>query len=440
MKRLDSRPFRLGFSSFVLFTSLAGDFWRNWLGWYSFAAIVVAVAIVSLLVILHHRRDFDMRGLPYSLLGFLALAALSLVWSSYQLSSALGIAAQLITTAAAVAVAVLLSRDDLLAVLSWVLRTILALSYTFEFVVAAFVRHPVLPVWADPKDWEPIPKVLYWSRALLFDGAKIQGIVGNSSLLAMIALLAVIVCSIQLGARRVGPVRGWLWIAVALVTLGITRSATVYVALFVVIVVAGIAALARTARTPKLRAIVYGAIATGLVALISFVALCNSSLLRLLGKSSDLTGRSGIWDAVVGLAQQRPAFGWGWVSYWTPWVEPFSGLVVRNGVQVTHAHNAWLDVWLQVGIVGVVLFALLVAGALMRSWLIALDADRDTHAWTAALPLLVLTAQAVQSLSESRLLVEGGWVLLVLMACTTKWSMLRSGAPTSFVRPAAAVP
>ena len=77
-----------------------------------------------------------------------------------------------------------------------------------------------------------------------------------------------------------------------------------------------------------------------------------NALLGLFGKSDDLTGRLDIWNAVIGLAAQRPWFGWGWVGYWPPWVEPFDGLAVRNGVEYLQAHNAWLDVWLQLGIVG----------------------------------------------------------------------------------------
>ena len=256
----------------------------------------------------------------------------------------------------------------------------------------------------------------------------------------MISLIAVIVFAIQLGSRSTGRISGWVWLVIAASTLVITRSATIYVALAMVIAVAAIAAIVRLARTPRIKAIVYSVIAAGAVALAASIELFSSTLLRALGKSSDFTGRTGIWDAVIALADQRPAVGWGWVSYWTPWVEPFKGLIVRNRVEVTHAHNAWLDIWLQVGIVGVVLFAALILALLARAWLMVQDADKGRGAWVAALPLLVITAQLVQSIAESRILVEGGWMLLVIMACTTKWSMQRSGAPAGTVRTIAAVP
>ncbi|MBC7724584.1 MAG: O-antigen ligase family protein, partial [Burkholderiaceae bacterium] len=37
---------------------------------------------------------------------------------------------------------------------------------------------------------------------------------------------------------------------------------------------------------------------------------------------------------------------------------------------------------------------------------------------------LLLTALLVQSLAESRILVEGGWMLLVILATSTKLAML----------------
>ena len=109
---------------------------------------------------------------------------------------------------------------------------------------------------------------------------------------------------------------------------------------------------------------------------------CSSSLwdplLDLFGKSEDLTGRFDIWASVTGLAAQRPWFGWGWVGYWAPWVEPFDDLAVRKGVTYLQAHNAWLDVWLQLGIVGRGRCSRrIVIGTLWRCWFLAVDRPRD---------------------------------------------------------------
>jgi O-antigen ligase len=127
----------------------------------------------------------------------------------------------------------------------------------------------------------------------------------------------------------------------------------------------------RRARTRRARIATYWTLAALVLAGGALVTLFSRQLLALLGKSDTLTGRLGIWDAVIGLAQQRPVAGWGWISYWAPWVAPFKNLVKKAGVQQLHAHNAWLDVWLQLGILGVVVFAALVLLTGYRAWRMA---------------------------------------------------------------------
>jgi exopolysaccharide production protein ExoQ len=424
MEQLDRRGFRLGFAAFVLFTGIAGDFWRNSLSWYGYGALVVVIVAVSIALLVRNRARFTLAGLPFTLIAFLLLATLSIAWSFYPLYTTLGATVQLITTAAAVSVVVTLSWAQLLRVLGWVFRAVLGLSFLFEFVVSVFFRHPIYPVWIAPEAHPAA--LLYWSRDLLFASGKIQGIVGNSSLLAMAALLAVIVFAIQLASRSVGRVWGWFWIIVAVLTIALTRSATILIAIPVVGLVAIAVLLVRRARDRRARMATYTGIGIGvvLIAVVGFVL--RDPILGVLGKSDTLTGRQGIWDKVIALAQERPGFGWGWLSYWIPWIAPFKGLIRRGGVEVAHAHNAWLDVWLQLGILGLIVFAALVLTTLLRSWIMATDgiitkpgtAGRLT--WVAMLPILMLTAQLVQSVAESRMLLEGGWMLLVIWAVKTK--------------------
>jgi hypothetical protein len=428
MNTLDSRGFRLGFATFVLFTGIAGDFWRNSFSWYGYGVLVVGIAAISIVMLVHNRARFRIGSLPYPLLAFIVLAFLSIAWSFYPGFTALGAVVLLLTTASAVSMAITLTWPELLTVLGWVFRLVLGLSFLFEFIVAAFVRHPIYPVWVAPQAHPA--KLLYWSRDLLFDLGKIQGIVGNSSLLAMAALLGLIVFAIQLASKTVKSGWGWFWLAVALITIALTQSATVLVALAIVAVVALAALLVRRARTPRGRAYSYLGILFGVTALALFAFVAQGRVLALLGKSSDFTGRFTIWHEVIALAQQRPGAGWGWLGYWIVWIAPFDTLKKAGGVQPPHAHDAWLDVWLQLGIIGLVVFGGLVLATLVRSWLLATDrvvtgpSDPGTHHWVALLPLLMLTAQLVQSIAESRILLEGGLMLLVIWAVKTKSSPL----------------
>ncbi|MCU1558292.1 MAG: exopolysaccharide production protein [Microbacteriaceae bacterium] len=433
MGKLESRGLRLGFATFVLFTGLAGDFWRDALSWYGYGAVVAIVVAGSIVLLVRNRERFRWSRLPYPLLGFFLISVLSITWSFYPLFTTLGVFVQWVTAASAISIAITLSWAELLTALGWALRLILGLSFLFEFVVSVFVRHPIYPVWFTERPAHPA-QLLYWSRDLLFSGGKIQGIVGNSSLLAMVALLAAIVFAIQLAAHgdNDGVTRfwGWFWMVVALLTIAITQSATILIALVVVAIVAAAVLLVRRAHNPRSRALAYGVVGVGVVVIGAVALLLRGPIVSVLGKSADFTGRGEIWKAVIGLAQQRSAFGWGWLGYWIPWIPPFKGLARAGGVQVMHAHDAWLDLWLQVGIVGLVIFAALVLSILVRSWSMATDRIVTTPgsaghlSWLGLLPLLMLTAQLVQSIAESRILLEGGWMLLVIWGVKTKLSPL----------------
>lgn len=412
------------FATFVLFTVLAGQFWRNVGGWWGFGAIALIVVVGSTIGLISEKPDWKWRRFPKSLMIFMVLATLSIFWSFYPGASALGITLQWATTLAALFVALVLSWAELLRTLSTALRLILSLSLLFELYVSVIVGHAVLPFFVH-YDLEKIPLAFYWSRGLLLHGGPIEGIVANRNLLGFLALLAVIVFAVQLAARTVR--RGWgiFWLLLAVLTLLLTRSATVTLSTLVVLVVLGFALWARSVHHQARRPVYVVAAASVVLAVGSLVAFFPL-LLQAFGKSADLTGRFDIWASVTDLAGQRPAFGWGWLGYWVPWVEPFNGLAVRNGVTYLQAHNAWLDVWLQIGIMGLLVFIALVFATMWRSWFLAIDrprlgvADTAPYAASALLPLLIMAALLAQSLAESRLLVEYGWLLLVVMAVMTK--------------------
>ncbi len=434
MRVIQDNRARFAFLVLVLALGLAGDAWRYTVGWWVFGAVSIAATLASIALLVLQRRSWRLGSLPYPLVLFLVLATASLAWSSYPGATALGLLTTWMLAITGIALAVTYSWRELLRGLGAVLRFVLAASLLFELFVATILRRPILPLHVQPgvdySQYETIPKMLYWSRNELFevfDGGRIQGIVGNANHLGFLALLAAIVFSIELADRSLR--RRWhsiAWLVVAAVVLVCTQSATVTVALVATAAVTAIVLLLRREATPRVRAWTYAGLAAGILAIGAVVIVARDALLELLGKSADFTGRFGIWEKVTELAQERPAFGWGWVSYWVPWAEPFENLAFRNGVRMLQAHNAWIDVWFQLGVVGFVVFAALVLGAVVRSWVAAVDRPQHLpgqileYRAIALLPLLLLVALLVQSLAESRLLVEFGMLFLVLIATKTK--------------------
>lgn len=431
MNFVDRPRFRAVYLPFVFFTLFAGDAWRYTISWWGFGVLAVAITAVSVVMLVRTKKRgaWAWNMMPFFLALFLLVVTVSITWSFYPGATALGLLITWMTVTIAIAVAVSFTWPEILRAMGAAFRIILGLSLLFEFVVSAFIRQPVLPLALQPGvdygSYEKLPKLLYWSRDLLFDGGKIQGIVGNSSLLAFVALVALIVFCLQFAGKTAHRGRTAFWIAVAIATIALTRSATITVALVALTaVVLVVLALRRVG--PRGAVAIYALVLALIVAGIVVVTRFSSTLLGLLGKSDDLTGRLDIWDAVITLAQQRPAVGWGWVSWWVPWVAPFDTLAFEAGVRQLHAHNAWLDIFLQVGIVGLVIFGLLVLSTGIRSWLIAtqtemrVPGERGRFTVISLLPLLLLVALLVQSLAESRLLVEYGLLTLVIITVKTK--------------------
>lgn len=424
-----SPAFARVYPALVLFTAFTGDFWRYLVGWLGFGALVVVLTAIGILLLVRSRDRWRWEWLPFPLVGFLALATLSIAWSQYRSATAIGVLSTWMTVAVAVALAIAFSWAEILRALATAMRFLLGLSFLFEFVVSAFIKHPILPLVPPPgvdySTYETIPKLMYWSRDLLFEGGKIQGIVGNSSLLAFAALIGLITFSVQFAARSAH--RGWsaVWILVAASTIVLTRSPTVYVALLVIVGALVVVLLLRHT-TGVVKAVVYAAATAAVAAAVAVASFASEQLLALVGKSADLTGRVDIWNAVIELAAQRPVAGWGWVSFWVPWVAPFDNLAFAGGVRQLHAHNAWIDIYLQLGILGLIVFGALALSTGVRAWQIAISSEKREPGVPGGfrtitlLPLLLLLALLVHSVAESRLLVEYGLVMLALIAVKTK--------------------
>jgi exopolysaccharide production protein ExoQ len=410
----------------VFFTVLSGDTERYALTWFGWGAIILVIFVVALVILIRGRTRWRLAGLPFPLLAFLALAVLSIIWSAYRDWTVAAAFLSIVTAVGALSLAITFTLPQILRLLGHALRIILAASILFELVVSIFVRHPFTPWWTNYTG-QTIHPAEYWSRDLLLKGDRIQGIMGNSDLLGFVALLGVIVFALEFSSRSMK--RGWsgFWIVVALADIALTRSATVTVAAVIVVVAAIVLLLLRRAGTQRARRTISLVSILVILAGVAGAIILRAPLLRALGKSGTLTGRTGIWSEVISLASERPVLGWGWISYWLPGLAPFNNpAFTHGGIQYLQAHDAWLDLWLQLGVIGVVVFAAFALSALVRSWMMAVDrpqtgpGESGRYDASTLLPALILIALLAQSVAESRLLIEYGLLLLALFAIKTK--------------------
>jgi O-antigen ligase len=296
--------------------------------------------------------------------------------------------------------------DDVVRRSALSLRLILVGSILFE-VVVALIGHPVYPVGFSETSATPIE--MAWSRGLFFSAGRIQGLVGNANVLGMLGLVLLIIGLWHVYASRQWRSVAVLDVALAIVIVGRTMSATVTVTLGALAVVIGLAALAR--RNGLWWRIGLGGAVAVIGGAVTAAVAQWSTFVGLLGKSPDLTHRIDIWAAVVDRFAERPILGSGFVGWWPSW-DPWFAIHSVEGQPMSQAHNVWLDIAMQSGFVGVLLFAVTLVIALWHLWRTFVQSPLSV----ASVPFLILCALTVQSLTESRLLHEWGFVSFITCA------------------------
>lgn len=428
------------YCTLLVFTALAASAANNLLGPLGLGILLAVLALVTVALWVwppvaagEDRPRPPWRRLPRFVLLYVLWAGASLLWSAWPQTSAITWFVLATTTLQGLFVASVLTWHEVVRTIASALKWALGLSLAFELWVSLVVRAPVLPLFVDAP--ETIPPELYWSRDNLFDGGRIQGIVGNSNLLGMLAALALIVFAIRLASRPAH--RGWqiAWIVLALFLLYRAGSATAVLTLLAAAVVLTTVLLMRSARKPGARTkwyVVYAVVAIGGSLSVWFL---RGWIFGALGRSTDLTGREEIWAAVLDRAAQHPVIGWGFATPWLPWDPAFDGWIVDHGLTVFHAHNMWIDVLFQLGAIGLALMIVVYLSFIWRAWFFAVDrprwdlrADRPYSAVT-LLPTLVVTLLLVQGVSESRPLMEWGWMFIVLLGFKMKLSPLVGVGP-----------
>ena len=400
-----------GWCIVVIVAALVGGTWLPLTGTVGADLVAIGSGAVSLVLWAVLRPPVQWRLLPWLALLYVAWAVASLIWSAYREVTALTVLLLVATTLQALFVAAVLTWNEVVRALASALKWVLALSMLAE----------VLPI-AD--------------RGHFFDGLPIHGIFAETVELATVAILGMVVFGVRFAARAPRRVLlvGWFLLAAALLVragsiIGWITAAGVVVVLATVLVM-------RTTRRPGERTryyLVYAAVAVGGL---GWLWLARDAVFAWLGRSSDLVGREGVWELVWAQASAGPVVGWGFASPWIATDPFFDGWITDQGETATQAHSIWLDVYFQLGIIGLVLFAGAVLAFVWRAWFFAVDrprwdlvADRP-YSPTTLVPTLTAAIILVQGLVESGPLVGWGWMLIVLFGFKTSQAPLIGRGPS----------
>jgi hypothetical protein len=397
----------------ALFILLAGDGVRYLIGWHAFG-VLAAIAVVAATVFIVRNPDRVLvKRFPIPLALLLLWMSLSVIWSNYQLITLGAVVVQVATTVIAVFFAVQFDLRQLLNIFANTIRVVLILSLLIELLAA--ITGPIKPPFANFEGDEPPAPAYWWVQGNLFQSERIQGFVGNANLIAFVGVLGLAVFFVEYLVSAKNQRIALASMVAAAGFIALAKSATMFAALVIVLTVALIAMIAegksRARRHQIYRVTLWSSVFGIFLAAVYWVEITD-----LLGKSPDASGRFSIWQTVFSLVAERWQLGWGWISHWIPSIAPYEGLIEIDDVPHYHAHNGFLDVWLQLGVVGLVVFAWLLISTFVRVWRVAVVHTNPLYLW----PLFAFMVIATQAFAESRILIENGWVMLVLIALKSR--------------------
>jgi exopolysaccharide production protein ExoQ len=360
--------------------------------------VVVGMAIAALFStpasVSRHLR------LPISLVFLCGWALLSLVWSVDVAASKKRVLALLMMSLVGWSAGVLLPSDRLLPKLAQFARATVVLCY-LEIAVA--------PGWA--------------SRTALDGAPGFRCSFQHKNALGMFAWMAFVVFATE------GRGRWKLWAAAAVGLVVLSHSSTAVAAFVTVAGVASFFGAIRSIRPGLRRSFVVVSALLGVLLGLSLFFLDPALLTSVFGRDATLTGRTQIWSAVIQAIDRKPWIGHGFGGIWDDATPDSTRIWFATGFRAYHAHQGYLDFWLQLGIVGLVGVGCFLGGALVRSvsWL----RKERKGAW---MPLIIIGLMTT-ALAESEPFLNGGWAMMVLLVSAVYRNARQSGPARSTVPP-----
>ncbi|NEO69554.1 O-antigen ligase [Moorena sp. SIO3H5] len=138
------------------------------------------------------------------------------------------------------------------------------------------------------------------------------------------------------------------------------------------------------------------------------------ALLSAIGKDATLTGRTKLWPFVLDMIDKQPWLGYGYGSFWNG-LNGESAYVWRAVLwPAPNAHNGFLELWLALGILGVLIYLIGFSFSLLRAVAIVRVNKTSENLW----PLLFLTYTVLANITETSVMIQNNifWVLYTSVA------------------------
>ncbi|NJO36350.1 MAG: O-antigen ligase family protein [Rhizobiales bacterium] len=371
---------------------------------------LLAYGIVALLALLHWQKMLLGIVAIWPVALMVAIAWISTTWSVDPETTQRRCIALSVTTLMGVYLFVRFDLDQLLRFLVLVFAIIIVSSLAWVFLFPDYGIHGAS---GHTGAWRGVffhknanGRVMVFALAALI--AAWAGGHVNRGILGIIALLAI---ANLIGSASKTALLACLALAMGVIAVNMMRGAAVRSALI----------------TLTIFAIVWHA---GLLVFFSY-----ESILEFLGRDATLTGRTELWTFTIAEGLKRPLTGFGYDAFWFGDNSPGARIALEWGI--SHAHNSWIEVFINLGLPVIVLLAVTLAIGLVRAVVLARyypDVTPALFVMVTLLPMLTISMSEAVFLERHTI----DWMMTVAaLGCARAYmSKLnhgdeRSGAPAA---------
>jgi O-antigen ligase len=238
---------------------------------------------------------------------------------------------------------------------------------------------------------------------------QLTGVFPQKNALGFVAAVAIPTLIVAGRAYRPGRFIAYAGVVIQIGLLIGSNSKTMLLAALVPTVLMGVYHLFRARRT--LRGAVLASMGgSGLLA--AAFATANIGLLaQWLDKDVTLTGRIPMWQHLFPIALERPWLGHGYSATFDGFFSPVHEVWIQSRWNPNHAHNALLQIWLEIGIFAAIMFLVVYLRAVTRAIKIVAIVPGTVGLW----PLVFLTSTLLMSITESGMSSNLlGWMMFVV--------------------------
>ncbi len=349
--------------------------------------------VVMLLIVVWHKKVIPVVSRENFLWVLVGIAVASIFWSDVPTVTLPKIINLIRTTAFGVYFAARFNLKEQLRLLAWALGIGALLSLVFALALPSY---GVMGMGS-----------IITTETIAHAGAW-QGIYGHKNVLGRIMVLSAVVFLLVANNSRRYRWVAWAGFGLSVILILLSTSKTALIILLTIIALLPFYRALRWNYTLAVPFFITVVLVGGAVAVL--LVSNAEGILGVFGRDLSLTGRTDLWAIVLDKISERPWLGYGYGGFWRGWNGESADVWSVVRWEAPHSHNGFLDLWLDLGLLGLTTFALSFIALCLRavSWL------RQTKTAEGLWPLAYLTFLLLANITESSLLRQNFlWLLYI---------------------------